>query len=312
MKIDRLLSIVVMMLTRDRIPAAELARRFEVSVRTIYRDVDAINLAGIPIVSFQGNSGGLGIHESYKLDRQVLTLSDMVSILSALRSISAAFESTELESALDKVQSLVPKEKRTEVDELQDQIVVDILPWGYRAREKELMKDLHRALRGKRLTGITYRSYGGQATARVVEPMTLVYKGSGWYLYGFCRMRADYRLFRVSRIQELEIKGETFTRKSRSYVRFSNPSIPMKTMALTLRCSPRVAASFEDYLEPERIVPDGEKVRVTAEWPDDAWTYSMLLGMGADAEVLEPQEVRRELSRRVRLMAEKYHDDFQT
>lgn len=130
MKIDRLLSIVVMMLTRDRIPAAELARRFEVSVRTIYRDVDAINLAGIPIVSFQGNSGGLGIHESYKLDRQVLTLSDMVSILSALRSISAAFESTELESALDKVQSLVPKEKRTEVDELQDQIVVDILPWG--------------------------------------------------------------------------------------------------------------------------------------------------------------------------------------
>jgi predicted DNA-binding transcriptional regulator YafY len=312
MKIDRLLSIVIMMLNRDRIPAAELARRFEVSVRTIYRDIDAINLAGIPVVSFQGNNGGLGIHESYRLDRQALTLADMVSILSALRSVSAAIESVELETAIEKVQSLVPKEKRTEVDELQEQIVVDILPWGYRAREKELMKDIHGALRKRRVIDLTYRTYGGESSARLVEPMTLVYKGSGWYLYGFCRLRADYRLFRLSRIQELKIRTETFTRRSGSYTGYSGRSIPMKTIAITLRCSPRAAASFEDYLEPERIVPDGDKVRVIAEWPDDGWTYSMLLGMGADAEVLEPEGVRRELARRVRLMAEKYRDDFQT
>ncbi len=308
MKLDRLLSIVVMMLNRDRIPAAELAKRFEVSVRTIYRDVDAINLAGIPVVSFQGNSGGLGIHENYRLDRQVLTLADMVSILSSLRSVSAAFESTELETALEKVKSLVPREKRAEVDALQDQIVVDILPWGYRAREKELMKDAYRALRGRRLLEITYRTYGGKTSTRVVEPMTLVYKGSGWYLYGFCRKRSDYRLFRLSRIQKHRIRSETFTRRSQSYAGYSMASSQMKTKSITLLCSPSVAASFEDYLEPERIVPEGDKIRVTAQWPDDGWTYSMLLGMGADAEVLEPPEVRRELARRARLTAEKYRD----
>ncbi len=312
MKLDRLLSIVVMMLNRDRVPAAELARRFEVSVRTIYRDVDAINLAGIPVVSFPGNGGGLGIHESYRLDRQVLTLSDMVSILSSLRSVSAAFESRELETAQEKVRSLVPKDKRTEVDLLQDQVVVDIMPWGYRAREKELMKELYRALRAKRLIGITYRSYGGEPSKRVVEPMTLVYKGSGWYLYGFCRKRADYRLFRLSRIRELTVKSGTFTRRSGSYARFSAPSAPAHPLALTLRCSPRVAASFEDYLEPERIVPDGDWVRVKADWPDDPWTYSMLLGMGTEVEVLEPRRVRLELARRVRLVAEKYRSDLQT
>jgi predicted DNA-binding transcriptional regulator YafY len=279
-----------------------------VSVRTIYRDMDAINMAGIPVVSYQGNNGGLGIHENYRLDRQVLTLSDMVSILSALRSVSAAFESTELETALEKVKSLVPKERRNEVDALQDQIVVDILPWAYRAREKEIMKDAYRALRARRLLGITYRTYGGKTSTRVVEPMTLVFKGSGWYLYGFCRKRSDFRLFRLSRIQKHELRPGTFTRRSQPYSGYSNASVRVKTIPITLRCSPRAAASFEDYLEPEKIAPEGDKVRVRAEWPDEGWTYSMLLGMGDEVEVLEPQEVRRELARRARLAAEKYID----
>ncbi len=137
MKLDRLLSIVVMMLNRDRVPAAELARRFEVSVRTIYRDVDAID----------------------RLDRQVLTLSDMVSILSSLRSVSAAFDLRELETAQEKVRSLVPKDMRTEVDALQDHGRGRHHAVGIPSpREKQLMKEVYRALRAKRLVGITYRS----------------------------------------------------------------------------------------------------------------------------------------------------------
>ncbi len=144
--------------------------------------------------------------------------------------------------------------------------------------------------------------------------MTLVYKGSGWYLYGFCRKRADYRLFRLSRIRELTVKGETFTHgpaPTPVSPRRRPRSVPL---GLTLRCSRRVAAPpYEELpLEPERVVADGDQVRVRADWPDDPWTYSMLLGMGTEVEVLEPRRVRLELARMIGLMAEKYRGDLQS
>lgn len=200
MKLDRLLSIVIILLNRDRVSAADLAKRFEVSVRTIYRDIDAINLSGIPVVSFQGKGGGVGIDEDYRLDRQVLTIPDLVSIFSALRSVSTVFETVELSSALEKVRTLVPKACRFEADALQDQIVIDILPWDFRAREKQLLKEIRQALCDRRVIEIEYRTFEQKSSTRAVEPMTLVFKGHAWYLYAFCRARKDYRLFRLSRI----------------------------------------------------------------------------------------------------------------
>ncbi len=306
MKIDRLLSIVIMLLNRDRIPASSLAKKFSVSVRTIYRDIEAINLAGIPIVSYSGNGGGLGIQESYTLDRQVLSLKDMGAILSALRSVSTAFTAGDVDMAREKVRSLVPQEKRNEVDVLQEQIVVDIMPWGYRAREKELLGDLYKAVQGARVVELAYRSYGGELTTRAVEPMTLVFKGSGWYLFGFCRTRKDFRLFRVSRIRRMAVKPEVFRRKAGGYEGYQAESSKLKSVKITLLCTRRSAEAFEDYLEPESIVAEGDRVRVTAQWPDDEWTYSMILGMGTNAEVIDPPGLRQEISRRARLVAGMY------
>jgi predicted DNA-binding transcriptional regulator YafY len=99
MRIDRMLAITVMLLNRDRITARELADKFEVSVRTIYRDMDAINLAGIPIVSFAGNDGGFGIMENYRIDSQALTLNDMFTILSAFKGVTTSLDDVELEAA---------------------------------------------------------------------------------------------------------------------------------------------------------------------------------------------------------------------
>ena len=140
MRIDRMLAITVMMLNRDRISARELAERFEVSIRTIYRDIEAINLAGIPVISYPGNNGGFGIMDNYKIDRQVLSLKDMLSILSALKAISSSLEFSELDNAIEKINSLVPRGKTGQKNLFAEQFVVDILPWGFRKRQKTLVQ----------------------------------------------------------------------------------------------------------------------------------------------------------------------------
>ncbi len=101
MRIDRMLAITVMLLNRDRISARELAERFEVSVRTVYRDIDAINMAGIPVISYPGNEGGFGIMENFRLDRQLLTLNDMLTILAALKGIDTGLIHKEVGSAIE-------------------------------------------------------------------------------------------------------------------------------------------------------------------------------------------------------------------
>ena len=111
MRLDRLLAITVLLLNRDRISARELARRFEVTVRTIYRDVEALCLAGIPVVSFQGNNGGFGLVENYRWDRQLLNMNDMVSMLTALKGVNETLGDDELDNAIEKVTSLVPAER---------------------------------------------------------------------------------------------------------------------------------------------------------------------------------------------------------
>ncbi len=116
MKIDRMMTIIVMLLNRKRVTAKELADKFEVSVRTIYRDIDAIDMAGVPIISYSGNNGGFGIMENYKLDHQLLTPNNLCSLLTALQGINYTFEDIELESSIEKLRTLIPKDETHHLD----------------------------------------------------------------------------------------------------------------------------------------------------------------------------------------------------
>ena len=128
MRIDRLLAITVLLLNRDRIRARELAEKFDVSVRTIYRDLEAIDQAGIPITSFSGNRGGYGIIDTFRIDRQYLTFDDIVSLVSTLRGVNSTLENRELDLALEKIINLVPACKTGEFKRISEQIVVDLIP----------------------------------------------------------------------------------------------------------------------------------------------------------------------------------------
>jgi predicted DNA-binding transcriptional regulator YafY len=299
-KIDRLLSIVVLLLGREKVRAEDLARRFEVTARTIYRDLDAINASGIPVVAYPGPGGGFAIDPGYTIDRRLLGFDDIKAIVSALKGVNAALEDKAIGSALEKIESLGPRERAAEF--LEDRVVIDLFPWGRREEERGLVRLLEPAIAERRLASFSYSSYGSRSERRVVEPMTLVFKSYAWYLWGFCRLRGDYRLFKVSRMRSLSVGLERFKRRSGSYSRETEmPAPPLVDIVLRVERS-RAAEAWEWFGLAEAEPEEGGTLRIVFRVPGGDWVVKTLLGFGPGVEVLEPESVRsacREAAERI-------------
>lgn len=284
-----------MLLNRKRITARELAEKFEVSIRTVYRDIDAINLAGIPITSHQGSDGGFGIIDTYKIDRQLLTLNDMLAMLSALKGINTTLEDRELDSAIEKITSLVPKDKTEQLNLHLEQLVIDILPWGYTKKQREKLKEIHHSIISNRLLNFHYRNYKGEKNVRTVEPMTLLFKGYAWYLFAYCCLRQDYRIFRLSRMYFLDTLEKQFVRREKSVHEVMKPDIDTNYWThLVLKFSPKARVRVEDYFDEEQIeIQQNGDLIVKVSFPEDEWVYSIILSYGEFVEVLQPQHIRK-------------------
>ncbi len=287
--------------------AAELARKYSVSVRTVYRDLDAIQQAGIPIVSCQGHGGGYGIMENYRLDRSLLSLSDMAAILAALKGIQTTFPAEEVDRALEKIGSLVPRDKRAVIDEYNERISVDMTGWSYNGMRRDLLQLLYDAVVARRLVSFDYRNLRGEQAARVVEPMTLLYKGSSWYLYGYCRTRSDYRLFHVGRMRGLAVRPATFKRRSLPLKEFMcREDEPDNLVEIVLRFPVALRVKVEEFYPAERITRRGNHLYARARFPVDEWTYGLILSYGDQCEVVEPAAVREKIKSMVRRMNSLY------
>ena len=309
MKIDRMLTIIVMLLNRDRVSAKDLAEKFEISVRTVYRDIDAINMAGIPIISYPGNNGGFGIMENYKLDHQVLTLNNMCSMLSALKGINSTLEDIELESSIEKLRNLIPQDKTQHVDLHMEQIIINMLPWRHTPKQKQRVKLIQSAITQSQLISITYRNNAGERSSRLVEPMSLIFKGYTWYLFAYCRLKTDFRVFRISRMIDLQVEDELFKRKEKSYHEIEQASMKHISSAIvTLKFSPEVRTRVEDSFDRENIevLSTGELI-VTAHFPDEELYFPMIFSFGEHVEVLGPERIRQTVVSKIKSMQEKYH-----
>ncbi|MEF2248524.1 MULTISPECIES: helix-turn-helix transcriptional regulator [unclassified Paenibacillus] len=307
MKLDRLLAITMLLLNRKRVGAKELADRFEVSLRTIYRDLETINQAGIPIASFAGSSGGYEIMDSYRLDRQMLSLEELQSIIVALRGVRGTMEERDIGKLLDKVGALVAKSEHSSAETLGNELLIDINPWQRGEEDKEKLSVLRQAIRQSQLIQFAYTSAHGEDSERICEPMSVVLKGYVWYVYGYCRLRDDFRIFRLSRITRLQQLPEAFERREVSIeklgynmgqsMRGSAKDFPL--IRLSLRFKSRAKARVQDYFARESIkMEEDGTLTVEAEQPDEPWLYGMLLGYGDDVTVLEPKHVAQELVRK--------------
>lgn len=295
MKLERLMAITMILLNRKRVQAQELAERMEVSLRTIYRDMESLSLAGIPIVSYMGTEGGYEIMDSFRLDRQMLSHDELIAMLTALRGLQStkALSESSMERLLEKVGALVSQTEQGSLAD-RDQILVDFTPWRSSEAERKKYEALNHAAKEKKLVSFAYTDHLGQETVRRVEPMGLVLKGYKWYLHGYCLEREDYRIFRLSRIRDLQTQAETFQRRDMELEKLNEkwrqlPDRPGPLVDVVLHFSSALKAVVADRFDEDDIErqPDGSLL-VRTTMPDQDWLISFLLSFRNEMRVLEP------------------------
>lgn len=317
MKLERLLSIIILLLNRRMVQAKELAERFEVSVRTIYRDIDAINVAGIPIVTYQGTNGGIGLAEGYRLDRNVLTNDELAAIVTALRSISTSYGNEQHRQLMEKINSVVPPQYSEEFQHKTSRVLIDYSPWDGNERLRLKLQLLEEAVDSCRIVGFNYSNAEGLVKYRIVEPHMLIMKGRQWYLKAYCQAKEQFRLFKLKRMKELEIVPErTFVRKDflmQEGTTGQSPRNPAKSTEFVLRFRADSRHLAEEWFGIEELLPlDDGSWQVRKSYPEDEWLYRFILGLGHHAEVLEPPDLREIIASRAEQAAKIYRIDKET
>jgi len=308
MKVDRLVSIIMILLDKERIGAQELADMFEVSLRTIYRDIDTINMAGIPVRSTSGVGGGFEIMQKYKIDKKVFSTADLSAILMGLSSLSNMIRGDELVNALAKVKSFIPADRAKDIELKANQICIDLSPWIGNRNIQPYLEIIKTALQESKLLSFEYVAHHGNKTTRTVEPYQLVLKSSHWYLQGYCHKRNDFRLFRLSRISNLQMQEETFTPRDyqKPILDFEEIFETMQTK-IKIRIHKSVMDRVLDYCTYEDFSPDGdEHYIVNFPFMENEYYYNILFSFGDKCECLEPSHIRAEMKRRIHDIATIY------
>ncbi|MFC0332396.1 helix-turn-helix transcriptional regulator [Paenibacillus sepulcri] len=316
MKLERLMAITMLLLNRKRVQAQELAERLEVSLRTIYRDMESLSLSGIPIVSHTGTDGGFEIMEGYRLDRQMLTYDELTALITALRGLQStqAMDRLNMDRLLQKVGALVSQAEQGRLAD-REHIHIDFTPWKNSESERNKYDALLKAVQDNKLVSYAYTDGQGGDTKRRIEPIGLVLRRYDWYLQGYCLDREDYRTFKLSRIRDLYVLEDSFQRRN---VALSNLNERWKapgyteTIDLVLRCSGESIASVADHFdesELERLPDDSIMVRTTL--PNEKWVIGFLLHFKSDVLVLEPAYIAAEVRRIALEISALYRDSGQ-
>lgn len=310
MKVDRLVSIIMILLDKKRIGAQELADMFEVSLRTIYRDIDAINMAGIPVRGAPGVGGGFEIMEGYKIDKKVFSAAELSALLMGLSSLSNMVRGDELVHALAKVKSFIPVDRAREIELKVNQICIDLSPWMGKSDIQPYLEKIKAAMQERKLLSFEYIAHHGHKTARSVEPYQLVLKSSHWYLQGYCHEKKDFRLFRLSRMSNLQMQEEIFTPRDyqKPILGFGEILETMQT-EIKIRIHKSVMDRVLDFCTYEHFSPDGDAYYIVRfPFIENEYYYNILMSFGDKCECLEPLHIREEMKRRVHDIAAIYEN----
>lgn len=290
MQDSRWFRIVYTLLDTGKCTASELAEKLEVSVRTIYRDLDALSAAGIPVYATQGMGGGVSLLPEYVLDNVLLSGEEKEKILMALQDLSVADETAG--ELLVKLGALFQTRAA-------DWIEVDFSDWKKSARDQDVFNAIKTAIFKKVLVTFSYFGSSGGYTQRTVEPLKLVFKGKDWYLYGFCRLRKDFRFFKLTRIKGLAIGKETFMRDVPTDLPVKAPLHAEDLVAVSLKFTPEAAFRVYDEFTDAVTTDTQGNLYVSVTLPDHGVLFSYLLSFGDSVEVLEPASVREQVKEKL-------------
>lgn len=296
-KINRLLGIIYSLMNKQTVTAQELAERYEVSMRTIYRDVEALSMAGIPVYARKGKNGGISLTEQFVLDKMLISQEEQQRILSALASLQETGASKEKE-ILEKLGEFFKAKPESWV-------AIDFSDWS--DRRKGLFEQLREAILERKVLEFDYYGTNGEMSHRSVEPMQLLFKEYTWYLRGFCCEKEAMRVFKVLRMKRLVVRDETFEPHLDRELIVSGSICKKAGTELVLWIHRREAYRIYDRFEEEEItvLPEGDFL-IHYTCPLDDWLYGLILSFGSSAKVLEPECVRQEIRERIAVMNKLY------
>ncbi|MCI9175667.1 MAG: YafY family transcriptional regulator [Lachnospiraceae bacterium] len=295
MQESRLFKIIYYLLDKGRATAPELAERFEVSVRTIYRDIDSLSGAGIPIYAEAGRNGGIHLMNDFVLDQAVFSEEEKQEILSALQSINIA-QNSNASQTLQKLSALFRLGSEHWLE-------VDFSRWGNEGFDNEKFELLKSAIIRCRTVKIQYAGSSQAITERTVQPLKLIFKAKAWYLNAFCTEKQVFRTFKLNRILDLEVLQETFLRR---HVPKPPDAPEPEYNQITLRFPKEMAYRVYDEFDKSQIqqLANGDLI-ASAKMPEDPWLTGFLLSFGTQVEILSPDHLRDAVAEQAKLIYEK-------
>lgn len=295
---SRLFHILYYLLNKERATAPELAEKFEVSQRTIYRDIEALSGAGIPVYAEPGRNDGISLLQDFVLDRALLSRQEKQETLAALQSISATGSALAMDT-LAKLSALFHIEDAGWLE-------VDFSRWGKKSADSSKFEQLKTAVIQHREINIVYENTNSQTSVRTVQPLKLSYKSKEWYLKAFCLEKQDFRMFKLNRILHLDVLDQTFVPKLYPE---AEPDYGQTCPKIALLFSKEIAYRIYDEFDETQIArQDNGDFLVSARLPVDQWLIGYLLSFGAQVEVKEPAYLREILAAQAREIFQKHSE----
>lgn len=317
--LERLISIIYILMNKGTVTAKELAERFEVSTRTIYRDIEVLSIAGIPVYCKKGKNGGISLTEEFVLNKMLITKDEQQEILAAL----VGLKETQV-SGKDAEEETLRKLGEFFQAEPIPWVQIDLSDWS--GLRRQMYEDIKRAILTHHVIEFDYYGQNRPMSHRVVEPVQLQFKEYTWYLRAYCRERQDFRTFKLFRMQRLKVQEDTFVPKRETGEQMAenlvqNVEIHASTSVesqiqeqefpvtpLTIWIDKKEAYRIYDRFDESELekLPDGNFIARCA-YPLDEWVYSLILWFGPSAKVLEPEFIRVEVQKRIKQMVEIYN-----
>lgn len=305
MRLHRLVGIIMLLNEKENVKAKELASILETSERTIYRDIDILCEAGIPVVSIPGPTGGFSFMEGYKINSETLCSSDILNLLLSTMGIGAEKNTDteqELKNVAIKLENSVPIQYRNEIKNARERFFCDNEPWFGEKREVRYIDTIKKAVLNLKKLKITYKKYNGDATERIIRPYGAIVKNSEWYLAAFCETRNEIRIFRCSRINYLELLDETFSMPKDFFLEDFWKNSKQKFMSKAFKSTETSAYPVRIKLFNDEkalrgftvisVINKNEFMMKTIDMLSFETACTILFPLSDRVEVLEPYEVR--------------------
>lgn len=304
MKYRIMLKMLVMLTTKRKVTAKEIADRFEISQRSVYRYVEELSVAGVPVDVVRGRYGGIFISDTYRLPSGYFTKGEYDAVLNALQAMSGQISDENITTAWEKLASR-KKEDRRELS-VCGNIIVDGGSWADMGSFSEKMKVCEQAVKDNLCLDIDYISRGGEHSRRIIEPYVLVYKQNVWYVYAFCHSRQDFRTFKIGRIKLARFTGATFERKeiSRDQIPLNFEYSSEQLTSVTLEIKKDALAYVEELIGVDNVEPRGNALIATVALPDDDTLVDKILGYGGKIRVLAPDGLKERVRQAALAIAE--------